>query len=102
MEARCRARSRAGYLRLSRYLQQLCGLLRQSRARVEDGVQRKPREAGGRLQEIRGGAEGGLRFVPRYLPQGRSLVSRFRSSHTLAAPPDANFGIKGTLATYDS
>jgi hypothetical protein len=27
------------------------------------------------------------------------LVSRFRSSHTLAAPSDANFGIKGTLAT---
>src|SRR5262245_66624489 len=31
------------------------------------------------------------------------LVSRFRSSHTLAATSDANFGIKGTLATlYDS
>ena len=26
------------------------------------------------------------------------LASRFRSSHILAAPPDANFGIKGTLA----
>ena len=29
----------------------------------------------------------------------KTLVSRFRSSHTLAAPSDANFGIKGTLAT---
>jgi hypothetical protein len=29
-------------------------------------------------------------------------VSRFRSSHTLAATSDANFGIKGTLALYDS
>ena len=27
------------------------------------------------------------------------LVSRFRSSQTFAAPSDANFGIKGTLAT---
>jgi hypothetical protein len=27
-----------------------------------------------------------------------ALVSRFRSSHTLAATSDANFGIKGTLA----
>ena len=27
-----------------------------------------------------------------------TLVSRFRSSQGLAAPPDANFGIKGTLA----
>src|SRR6266849_1136368 len=27
------------------------------------------------------------------------LVSRFRSSQELAAPSDANFGIKGTLAT---
>jgi hypothetical protein len=26
------------------------------------------------------------------------LVSRFRSSQTLAAPSDANFGIKGTPA----
>jgi hypothetical protein len=30
------------------------------------------------------------------------LVSRFRSSHTLAATSDTNFGIKGTLALYDS
>src|SRR5262249_44733486 len=29
------------------------------------------------------------------------LVSRFRSSQTLAAYSDANFGIKGTLAPYD-
>jgi hypothetical protein len=28
-----------------------------------------------------------------------NLVSRFRSSHTLAATSDANFGIKGTLTT---
>jgi putative endonuclease len=28
-----------------------------------------------------------------------TLVSRFRSSQTLVAPSDANFGIKGTLAT---
>ena len=28
-----------------------------------------------------------------------ALVSRFRSSQTFAAPSDANFGIKGTLAT---
>src|SRR5207248_4245533 len=33
-------------------------------------------------------------------PECRSrLVSRFRSSQILAAPSDANFGIKGTLAT---
>src|SRR5262245_24957977 len=30
------------------------------------------------------------------------LASRFRSSQTFAAPSDANFGIKGTLALYDS
>src|SRR5258708_39965293 len=30
------------------------------------------------------------------------LVSRFRSSHHCAAPSFANFGIKGTLAIYDS
>src|SRR4029450_5710697 len=30
---------------------------------------------------------------------GHRVVSRFRSSQTLAAPSDANFGIKGTLAT---
>jgi hypothetical protein len=29
----------------------------------------------------------------------RLLVSRFRSSQTFATPSDANFGIKGTLAT---
>jgi hypothetical protein len=29
---------------------------------------------------------------------GRSRAYRFRSSQTLAAPPDANFGIKGTLS----
>jgi hypothetical protein len=28
-----------------------------------------------------------------------ALVSRFRSSQAFAAPSDANFGIKGTLAT---
>src|SRR3954471_13581477 len=33
---------------------------------------------------------------------GRSLVSRFRSSHHCAAHSFANFGIKGTLAIYDS
>src|SRR5262249_4589258 len=31
-----------------------------------------------------------------------ALVSRFRSSQSLAAHSPANFGIKGTLATYDS
>src|SRR5258707_3596517 len=30
------------------------------------------------------------------------LVSRFRSSHDCAAHSFANFGIKGTLAIYDS
>src|SRR6476619_8154978 len=30
-------------------------------------------------------------------PEAHSLVSRFRSSHTLAASSDANFKIKGTL-----
>ena len=30
------------------------------------------------------------------------LVSRFRSSHPYAARSLANFGIKGTLAIYDS
>src|SRR5262249_34486522 len=30
------------------------------------------------------------------------LVSRFRSSQAFAAPSDANSGIKGTLALYDS
>ena len=28
-----------------------------------------------------------------------TLVSRFRSSHTLVVTSDANFGIKGTLAS---
>src|SRR6185312_6991466 len=32
----------------------------------------------------------------------RMLVSRFRSSHHCAAQSFANFGIKGTLAIYDS
>src|SRR3954466_51771 len=32
----------------------------------------------------------------------RSLVSRFRSSHTLALTSDANFEIKGTLASIGS
>src|SRR6476659_10121526 len=34
--------------------------------------------------------------------QGYGLVSRFRSSHHYAARSLANFGIKGTLAIYDS
>ena len=33
---------------------------------------------------------------------GKLLVSRFRSSHHCAAHAFANFGIKGTLAIYDS
>ena len=33
----------------------------------------------------------------RFAPSSASLVSRFRSSQTFAAPSDANFGIKGTL-----
>jgi hypothetical protein len=33
---------------------------------------------------------------------GTALVSRFRSSHHYAARSLANFGIKGTLAIYDS
>ncbi len=37
----------------------------------------------------------------RYRPAGH-LVSRFRSSHHYAARSLANFGIKGTLAIYDS
>src|SRR4051812_48067988 len=32
----------------------------------------------------------------------KKLVSRFRSSHHCAAHSFANFGIKGTLAIYDS
>jgi predicted RNase H-like nuclease len=32
------------------------------------------------------------------VPSRDALVSRFRSSQILAAPSDANFGIKGTLA----
>src|SRR3954449_3561053 len=35
-------------------------------------------------------------------PRIRGLVSRFRSSHHCAAHSFANFGIKGTLAIYDS
>ena len=34
--------------------------------------------------------------------RGSALVSRFRSSHHCAAHSFANFGIKGTLAIYDS
>src|SRR6478672_1517118 len=34
--------------------------------------------------------------------RGHALVSRFRSSHHCAAHSFANFGIKGTLAIYDS
>ena len=33
---------------------------------------------------------------------GGGLVSQFRSSHHCAAHSFANFGIKGTLAIYDS
>jgi hypothetical protein len=51
---------------------------------------RRPR---GGARERRHEATGGLR--------GR-LVSRFRSSHHCAAHSFANFGIKGTLAIYDS
>jgi hypothetical protein len=44
----------------------------------------------------------GNRVDHQALSFAKTLVSRFRSSHTLAAPSDANFGIKGTLATYNS
>ena len=46
-----------------------------------------------------GGAKGGQK---RDINAHGALVSRFRSSHTLAATFDANFGIKGTLELYDS
>src|SRR5262249_1696704 len=56
---------------------------------------RRRRQARARLGEALGSRSG--------LGRPRALVSRFRSSHTLAAASDANFGIKGTLATlYDS
>src|SRR5215217_4601308 len=56
-----------------------------------------------------GGGTSGLLMTP--LPTGHlylddrcstALVSRFRSSHHCAARSLANFGIKGTLAIYDS
>src|SRR3954451_3636059 len=40
--------------------------------------------------------------APRWFCNSYTLVSRFRSSHHHAARSFANFGIKGTLAIYDS
>src|SRR3979409_2145784 len=40
--------------------------------------------------------------APRWFCNSYTLVSRFRSSHHYAARSLANFGIKGTLAIYDS
>ena len=42
------------------------------------------------------------RIGERMPAMGLRLVSRFRSSHHYAARSLANFGIKGTLAIYDS
>src|SRR4051795_6936522 len=39
---------------------------------------------------------------PKSVSASMRLVSRFRSSHHCAAHSFANFGIKGTLAIYDS
>src|SRR5947209_2898345 len=44
-------------------------------------------------------ASASARRVERAVGGARTLVSRSRSSQTFAAPSDANFGIKGTLAT---
>src|SRR6478609_6428025 len=41
-------------------------------------------------------------YEKRVQKSGDVLVSRFRSSHHCAAQSFANFGIKGTLAIYDS
>jgi hypothetical protein len=41
-------------------------------------------------------------YKKRFQKSGDFLVSRFRSSHHCAAQSFANFGIKGTLAIYDS
>src|SRR3979490_1185472 len=43
-----------------------------------------------------------LQFAPICASAKLNLVSRFRSSHHCAAHSFANFGIKGTLAIYDS
>src|SRR6476619_4160060 len=43
-----------------------------------------------------------LRNIRTYISNTGELVSRFRSSHHYAARSSANFGIKGTLAIYDS
>src|SRR4051812_26337208 len=43
-----------------------------------------------------------LRNIRTYISNTGELVSRFRSSHHYAARWSANFGIKGTLAIYDS
>src|SRR3979409_2100949 len=40
--------------------------------------------------------------APRWFCNSYTLVSRFRSSHHYAERSLANFGIKGTLAIYDS
>src|SRR5262249_59495803 len=52
-----------------------------------------------------GGGRGGFlgRARDRFLPaDDGGLVSRFRSSQTIAAQSRANFGIKGTLANFNS
>src|SRR6185503_21287619 len=43
-----------------------------------------------------------LRNIRTYISNAGELVSRFRSSHHYAARSLVNFGIKGTLAIYDS
>src|SRR5262249_33809827 len=61
----------------------------------------------GKGLKVAGNSDGKIRGFAgwRYTGSGRRrdrakpLVSRFRSSQTSPAPSDANFGIKGTLAT---
>src|SRR5262249_40937372 len=55
---------------------QLRRILRPGGERVEDRVSRQPRRKGERIQELRRGAAGGLRFLPRALSQDRSVAAQ--------------------------
>ena len=74
-------------------------LARLARPRIEKWVSR--REIERKLADHRHDRAvkpGSDRKITR-LKYGHGLVSRFRSSQDIAAPSDANFGIRGTLAS---
>ena len=69
VEAQRRARSRPGHLCIARSFHQLRRFLCQGGGGGEDRLPRQPRPAGRRLQDVCGGAAGGMRLMPRALSQ---------------------------------